>query len=304
MKAVVYKKYGSPDVLQLKEIAKPNPKRNEILIKIHATSVSAGDIRMRKAQPFLVRLFSGIFRPTKVKILGFELSGEIETAGEDISKFKSGDHVFAFSGFGFGTYAEYICMSEASSKVAKGIVAIKPSNISFEEAATIPAGSITAMAFLRKADIQKGQSILIYGASGSVGTYTVQLAKYYGAKVTGVCSSSNLEMVMSLGADQVIDYTRENFWGKIDQKYDIVFDAVGKASKSDCKKALKSKGKYLTVMGSGKEDINDLDFIRELIEAGKVKAIIDKQYTLDQIQEAHEYVDKGHKKGNVAIKVV
>lgn len=297
MKAVVYERYGNPDVLELKDIKKPIPKDNEVLVKIYATTVTAGDWRMRKADPFMVRIFAGLFKPTRIKILGFEVSGIIEEVGKNVTSFKKGDSVFADCGFKFGGYAEYKCLPENDS------IVLKPANVTFEEAAAVPIGGLTALRFLKQAGIKTGDNILIYGASGSVGTFAIQIAKYFGANVTAVCSTSNIELARSLGADQVIDYTREDFT-KQDLQFDIILDAVGKTSKSACKKLLKPQGKYISVWGTPKKKPNDLLFLKELMAAGKLKAVIDKRYTLETIREAHTYVESFHKKGNVVINVL
>jgi NADPH:quinone reductase-like Zn-dependent oxidoreductase len=313
MKAVICTKYGPPEVLKFREIDKPIPKDNEVLIKIYATSGHVGDSRMRSFNipgsfliQILAKLMLGINGPSRIaknSILGLDIAGEVVEVGNAVTKFKKGDKVFASTFWsGFGGYAEYKCMAED----AKGL-AFKPTNMTYEEAAVIPAGGITAWGIVKMANIQPGQKMLIYGASGSIGTFAIQMAKALGAEVTGVCSTSNLELVRSLGAEKVIDYTKEDFTenGEI---YDVIFDAVDKF-KGDSKKSLKKSGIYLNIgKASDKVDNKKATFLLEelkgLIEAEKLKAVIDKHFSWEQIVEAHRYVDKGHKKGNVSITVV
>jgi NADPH:quinone reductase-like Zn-dependent oxidoreductase len=320
MKAIVYKKYGSPEVFEAVETEKPAPQPGEVLIKVFATTVTAADCMMRRGDTFLSRILLGLFKPAKkYQILGTEFSGTVEATGNEVTRFKPGDEVYAFRGFGTGCYAQYKCMNE------KGSLALKPSGMGFPEAASVVDGATTALFFLKeKAKIQKGQKVLINGASGSVGSFAVQLAKYFGAEVTGVCSTGNIELVKSLGADKVVDYTKEDFTATGDT-YDIIFDTIGKSSFTHCRKALNARGKYvatvinfkiifqslMTKIGNKKKVIfamslnktEALNFIRTLIEEGKLKSIIDRQYLLEEMSAAHSYVEKGHKTGNVVITV-
>jgi NADPH:quinone reductase-like Zn-dependent oxidoreductase len=303
MKAVFCTRYGSPDVLQLKEVDKPVPKDNEVLIKVCATSVTTGDVRMRsftvpRLQWIPARLYLGVFKPKRA-VLGMELAGKIEAVGKNVRLFKVGDAVFG-STFksDFGGHAEYKCLPE------NGLLAIVPSNVSMEEAAAGPAtGGVTAMANLRKAKLKSGQKVLIYGASGSVGTFAVQLCKQLGAQVTAVCSGANIELVKSLGADRVIDYKREDFTAE-GPVYDVVFDAVGKLAASHGKKALKSTGVYLNVNNTPNDlRLDDLLHLQSLLSSGHLTPVIDRRYPLEAVADAHRYVEAGHKRGNVVITV-
>lgn len=320
MKAIICTKYGPSEVLQLKEIEKPTPRDNEVLIKIYATTATSPDCLMRSGKSLLGRMIMGLKKPrTKYRIPGLELAGKVEAVGKDVKRFREDDQVYGFTGFSPGAYAEYKCMSETGS------LAIKPSNITYEEAAAIVDGGTTALFFLKdKAQIKSGEKVLINGASGSMGTAAVQLAKYFGAEVTGVCSTRNLELVKSLGADKVIDYTKEDFT-KNGETYDIIFDVVSRSSFSRCKTSLKQNGRYIvtiqvlipivqtlwTKVAGNKKVIfswsidkgKALVFLRELIEAGKFKAILDRCYPLEQVTEAHQFIEKGHKKGSVVISV-
>ena len=322
MKAAVYARYGAPDVLEIKDVEKPVPGDNEVLIRIHATTVCTADWRMRRADPFLVRFMIGLWRPKKIHILGMEFAGIVESVGNAVTRFDVGDEVFGGTGFKFGAHAEYTCLPEHAD------LAIKPLNMTLNEAAAVLFGGVSALYFLKKANIQAGQKILIYGASGSVGIFAVQLAKHFGAYVTAVCSTANLDLVKSLGADNVVDYTREDF-ARAGRIYDIVFDTVGKSGFSRSLKALKRGGFYVRVGGSGRVlsilggmvrgkwvsitgaakvvsgvargTPGDQSLLKELIEAGKLRTVIDRCYLLDEIAEAHRYAEAGHKKGHVVI---
>ncbi len=315
MKAAVYAEYGAPEVLQIKTLEKPVPKDNEILIKIHATPVTSADARLRRADPFAVRFFFGLFRPSK-SVLGGVLSGAVEAVGKNVRKFKVGDQVFGSAYPHFGAHAEYISLPET------GTLAVKPDNISHEEAAALPFGGLTAVHFLQKINIQAGQKVLVYGASGAIGTAAVQIAKYFGAEVTGVCSTANVEMVKSLGADHVIDYTKTDF-AQNGGQYDVVFETVNKAPFSTCLAALREngtlilgaamltamlRGAWVSLTGSKKvisgvavETVTALELLKKMAEEGKLKAVIDTKYDFAQIASAHGYVDTGRKKGNVVI---
>jgi len=328
MKAIVWTKYGPPDVLELKEVEKPTPRDNEVLIRIYAATVTAGDCEVRslKFPLFLslpMRIYMGLKKPRRTIIPGQELSGEIESVGKDVKLFRKGDKVFGTTGFGFGAYAEYICLHEESEEM-EGVVVIKPANITYGEAAAVPTGGLEALHFLRKGNIRNGQKVLINGAGGSIGTFAVQLAKLFGAEVTGVDSKSKLDMLRSIGADQVIDYTKEDFT-KNGETYDIIFDIVGKSPFSRSIRSLKKNGRYLlanpglsqmirglwtrisssrkVIFGAANQKAEDLLFLGELIEVGKIKSVIDRRYPLEQTAEAHSYVETGNKKGNVVITV-
>lgn len=328
MKAVVWTKFGPPDVLQLQEVAKPQPKDNEVLIKIHATTVTIGDCEMRRLEypkfmGLVVRMVVGFRKPSRITILGMELAGEIEAAGKDVTRYKDGDQVFAATGFnGTGTCAEYICLPE---KPEDGAIALKPANMSFEEAAAVPVGGLEALSLLRKGNIQIGQKVLINGAGGTIGPFAIQLAKFFGAEVTAVDSTKKLDILRSVGADHVIDYTQSDFT-KTSKTYDVIFDVVGNLSYSGCIRSLKENGVYLltypklgriirgrwtswrsnkkVIGGTATNSTEDLIFLKELIEAGKMRLVIDRTYPLEETAQAHKYVETGQKIGNVVITVI
>jgi len=326
MKAIVWTNYGPPDVLQLQEVEKPKPKDDEILVKIHAATVTAGDCEMRSLKfpiwlSLPIRLYYGLRKPNRINILGQELAGEVEAVGHDVRLFKEGDQVFGGTGFVLGAHAEYICLPEASED---SVLATKPTNMTFEEAAAVPTGGLEALHFLRLGNIQSGQEILINGAGGSIGTFGVQLGKYYGAEVTAVDSTGKLDMLRSIGADHVIDYTQEDF-SKSGKTYDFILDLVGRSSFSGSIRSLKKNGRYLianpgpsqiirgrwnsitgskkVIFGAVSPKTEDLIFLRELIEEMKIRTVIDRTYSLERVVEAHRYVETGEKLGNVVITV-
>ncbi len=300
MKAIVSTKHGLPEVLQLTEIEKPTPKENEVLIKVHAATVTQGDVMLRKLHP-LMYIPMRLFGVRRKRIPGHEFAGEIESVGAEVKRFEAGDQVFGTTtGLSVGANAEYVCLPEERES---GVLAIKPVNVSYEEAATLPVGGMTALYILKRGGIQPGQNVLVYGASGSVGSYAVQLARHhFGAQVTGVCSTANVELVQSLGAGQVIDYTKEEV-AKNGQVYDVIFDAVGKFPSAQRKSVLKETGAFLTIQSTTQEEIENLLTLKELVEAGKVRAVIDRRYPLEEVAEAHRYVETGRKQGNVVITV-
>ena len=326
MKAIVWTKYGSPDVLQLKDVEKPTPRANEVLIRVHAATASTADTELRRLKlPLLfaipLRLYLGFKKPVRIRILGTEFAGEIVAAGKEVTQYSPGDQVFGYTGLGMGTYAEYLCLSETPSALAS-VMAKKPANMTYEEAAAVPFGGLEALHSLRQANIRPGQEVLIVGAGGSIGTYSVQLAKHYGAEVTGVDKPGKLEMLRSIGADHVIDYTQEDFTKNV-QTYDVILDTIGKSPFSRSLRSLNKNGTYLNAnpglfggvrmrwmsKSSSKRvitwtagyTVKNLLAIKELLEAGIIKPVIDRIYPLEQTAEAHRYVDTGNKKGNVII---
>ena len=326
MKAIMWTAYGPPEVLQLEEVERPTPKANEVLIRIYATTVTAGDCEARNLKfpilfKLLMQMYVGLRKPRRITILGQEFAGEIEAIGKDVKRFKAGDQVFGTTGLGFGAYAEYICLPEKS---AMGVLATKPENMTYEEAAAVPTGGLEALHFIREGNIQRGEKVLIIGAGGSIGTFAVQLARYFGAEVTGVDSSGKLNMLRTIGADHVIDYTQEDITKRA-ETYDVIFDVMGKSSFSGSIRLLKQNGRYLlgnaglsqmargrwtsirssknVIIGAANQKNIDLLFLKGLIEAGKIKSVIDRRYPLEQIAEGHRYVDTGQKKGNVVITI-
>ena len=322
MRAAVYTRYGPPEVVEIREVEKPVPRENEVLIRVHATTVCAADWRMRRADPFLVRFMIGLAKPKKLRILGTEFAGTVESAGQSVTLFAAGDQVFGATGFTFSAHAEYVCLPQDAR------LAIKPVNMSLEEAAAVMFGGVSALHFLREASVQPGQKILIDGASGSVGVFAIQLAKHFGAHVTGVCSTANVELVKSLGADDVVDYTQEDF-SRAGGVYDVVFDTIGKSGFSRSLRSLKRGGSYVRVGGSGRllwmvggilkakwasmtdgakvisgvarARPGDETFLKELIEAGKLRTVIGRRFALDEIVEAHRYAESGHKRGHAVV---
>jgi 2-desacetyl-2-hydroxyethyl bacteriochlorophyllide A dehydrogenase len=328
MKAIVWTKYGPPDGLQLKEVEKPVPKDDQILVKIHATSITAGDCEMRRLElplglSFPVRIYAGLLKPKRIPILGQELAGEVEEVGTNVTSYKPGDQVFGTTGFGFGSYAEYICLPEMPDD-AQGALAPRPTNLTYEETAAVPTAGFEALHFLRKADIQPGKKVLIVGAGGSIGTFVIQLARHFGAEVTGVDSTEKMDMLRSIGANHVIDYTKGDYTGN-GETYDLIIDVVGRRGVSHRLKLLKPDGYYFLAYAglshillniwssmtskknfkieSANQTKEDLIFLKELIEAGKLKPIIDRSFPLEQVPDAHRYVESGEKKGNVVITV-
>jgi len=329
MKAIVWTKYGSPDGLQLQEVATPVPKEDEVLIKVHAVTASTPDTELRRLKlPLLfaipIRLYAGFIKPARIKILGTEFAGEVVSIGKDVTQYQPGDQVFGYTGLGMGTYAEYVCLSEKPSALAS-VMGKRPTNITYEEAAAVPFGGLEALHALRQANIQRGQKVLIVGAGGSIGTYSVQLARHYGAEVTGVDKKGKLEMLRSIGSDHVIDYTQEDFT-RNGKTYDVILDTIGKSSFSRSLRSLKENGTYLNarpglfgwirmrwiakninkrvITWTAGYTVKNLVALTELIEAGTIKPVIDRRYPLEQAAEAHRYVDTGEKKGNVVITVV
>lgn len=302
MKAAVYRRYGAPDVVHIEDVPVPIPKTGELLVKVRVSTLTAADWRLRRASPFLARFYNGLWRPKKATILGWEFAGVVEALGVNTSQFKVGDEVFGLTGLRFGAHAEYCCVQEVVQGFQGGFVALKPAHMSFEEAAAVPVGCLSAQGFLKKARLRAGHKVLIYGASGSVGTYAVQIAKRHSACVTGVCGTHNLDLVRALGADQVIDYRRQDVT-TITDKFDIVFDAVGKLTSSGAKQLLKKDGAFVSVTSApGRHDFGaSVTQLKNLLETRQLRVVIDRSYPLEQIVQAHEYVERGHKKGNVTI---